>query len=65
MLFTCHACLYTFDEVSRPERCPDCGKIWLKNPSHDKDLAVKPATQQEQADYWRIQEELRQEEFEA
>lgn len=49
--FTCDACRYTFMSDSRPERCPDCGK-----------LQVRAATQDEVEDYIRVRKEIAQEE---
>lgn len=39
-VFTCNKCLYTFEDISIPERCPDCGKI-----------AVRIATEEEIKEY--------------
>ncbi len=30
MLFTCEDCLYTFEATVKPERCPDCGKLMIR-----------------------------------
>ena len=30
MLFTCEDCLYTFEAAAKPERCPDCGKLMIR-----------------------------------
>lgn len=51
MILTCDKCRYTFSAQSLPERCPDCGAF-----------AVRPATDEEIADYNRIQKEIAEEE---
>ncbi|GEM_PF-2866391 len=48
----CH-CRYDFAAARMPLRCPDCGKF-----------AVRAATEAEQRDYFRLQEELAQERWE-
>lgn len=49
--FTCAACRYTFASDEKPERCPDCGK-----------LEVRDATQDEITAYIRVRKEIAQEE---
>ena len=59
LLCTCDACHYTFNpskyhsKYRIPKRCPDCGKMKV-----DGRPAVREATEDETADYWRIQEEI-------
>lgn len=45
-IYTCKACRYTFCYAGKCEQCPDCGKF-----------AVRAATKQERADYFKFQEE--------
>lgn len=40
MFFTCNKCRNTFETISIPERCPDCGMI-----------AVRKATEEEIKEY--------------
>lgn len=47
MICTCERCLYTFEMMSQPEQCPDCGKY-----------AVRTATTREIAEYRRYRQEL-------
>ena len=46
MIQTCDSCRYTF-KAAVTDQCPDCGKY-----------SVRPATEAEQAEYWKIQEEI-------
>ena len=46
MIQTCASCRYTF-KAAVTDQCPDCGKY-----------SVRPATESEQAEYWKIQEEI-------
>ena len=39
-IYTCSACMYTFQAESKPELCPDCGKA-----------EVRPATDKERDEY--------------
>ena len=51
--YFCNACHYCFVDGHLPDLCPDCGKqIYRGN------QAVRPATEQEIADYIQIQKEL-------
>lgn len=48
-IYHCDACNYTFESKDSPFKCPDCGKI-----------AVKDASEEEIKEYDEIQEEIRQ-----
>ena len=47
---TCENCRFTFRYPLLPLACPDCGKY-----------AVRLATEKEVADYWRMQEIIKEE----
>lgn len=49
--FTCEACRYTFVANTNVKRCPDCGKVKVRNASVD-----------EIYEYKRIRQEIAQEE---
>ena len=51
MFFTCKDCNYTFKSAEKPERCPDCGMI-----------AVRDATAAEIEQYIKYRQEFDQEE---
>ena len=36
MFFTCNECKYTFVSEKTPERCPDCGKIAVRNATEEE-----------------------------
>lgn len=54
--FYCNACHYCFTDSQMPDRCPDCGQQTFQ-----RGLAVRLATEEEIADYIRIQKELEKE----
>ena len=56
-MYYCNACHYCFGADALPDRCPDCGKQ-----IHNSSPAVRPATDQEIADYIRIQKEIKNDE---
>ena len=47
VIYYCQHCRYTFPADTLPERCPDCGKV-----------AVRLATEEERAEYDKIQAEI-------
>ncbi len=51
MIYQCDNCNYVFEAEKDIEQCPDCGKYAIRN-----------ATEKEEKDYRRIQDELRMEE---
>ena len=51
MIYTCKDCNFTFKAAEKPERCPDCGKI-----------AVRDATGPEIEQYKQYRREFGQEE---
>lgn len=63
MICHCDACNYTFEssvlrtKYEVPTRCPDCGKKTVGK--HVP--AVRTATEEEIADYWKIQKEIMEE----
>ncbi|NCU27954.1 hypothetical protein EOM86_14755 [Candidatus Nomurabacteria bacterium] len=47
MIYACENCHFLFKDGKEADRCPDCGK---RN--------IRPATTDEQAEYWRYQKEF-------
>ncbi len=45
--YICDACRFQFEDTSQPDSCPDCGKD-----------EVREATEQEKAEYIKLQKEM-------
>lgn len=57
-IYHCDVCRYTFEYASLPDRCPDCGKTVVYGRG---DPAVREASEAEIREFYRIQDELRNE----
>lgn len=47
MIYLCKDCHYLFQSSEPAERCPDCGKVY-----------IRPANEKEQKEFWNYQHEF-------